>query len=52
MTTKIGLEENRTRLAGAGVIKGRSQAFDEGYNAGFEAGKRFAEAQLKIDKND
>jgi hypothetical protein len=41
MTTKIGLPENRKRLNGAGVEYSRSQSFDEGYNAGFDAGVKY-----------
>ena len=42
--TKIGLPENRKRLKAAGVPYERGKSFDEGYNAGFDAGVAFAQA--------
>lgn len=47
MTTKIGLPENRKRLAGAGVERARSTAFEEGYDAGFKAGIEYGKQLAK-----
>jgi len=46
MTTKIGLPENRKRLKGAGIQHARSASFDEGYNAGFDAGIEYTKNQI------
>jgi len=46
MVTKIGLPENRKRLQGAGIEHARSASFDEGYNAGFDAGVKHYREQL------
>ena len=45
MTTKIGLPENRKRLKGAGVQYAKNASFDEGYNAGFDAGVKYYRKQ-------
>ena len=46
MVTKIGLPENRKRLKGAGIEHAKSASFDEGYNAGFDAGVKYYREQL------
>ena len=46
MTTKIGLPENRKRLQGAGVEYANNKSFDEGYNAGFDAGINYMKTML------
>ncbi len=45
MTTKIGLPENRRRLKGLGYDSARTKSFDEGYNAGFDAGVLWQKGQ-------
>jgi hypothetical protein len=45
VTTKIGLPENRRRLNGLGYESAKSQSFDEGYNAGFDAGVEYYRKQ-------
>lgn len=45
MTTKIGLPENRRRLSGLGYESAKSESFDQGYNAGFDAGVAWQKAQ-------
>ena len=49
MTTKIGLPENRNRLRGLGYETAKSQSFDEGYNAGFDAGVAWQKAQQELE---
>ena len=49
MTTKIGLPENRKRLRGLGYETAKSQSFDEGYNAGFDAGVLWQKAQQELE---
>jgi hypothetical protein len=49
MTTKIGLPENRRRLRGLGYEAAKSQSFDEGYNAGFDAGIAWQKAQQELE---
>ena len=48
MTTKIGLPENRKRLKGLGIEHAKSTSFDEGYNAGFDAGIEYGKNQLLL----
>jgi hypothetical protein len=48
MTTKIGLPENRKRLAGLGYESAKSESFDQGYNAGFDAGVAWQKAQQEL----
>jgi hypothetical protein len=50
--TKIGLPENRKRLKGLGIEYERSKSFDEGYNAGFDAGVAFAKALEESQNNE
>ena len=45
MTTKIGLPENRKRLKGLGVEHAKNTSFDEGSNAGFDAGVQYYRKQ-------
>lgn len=45
MTTKIGLPVNRQRLKGLGVEHAKNSSFDEGYNAGFDAGVAYYREQ-------
>ena len=52
MVTKIGLPENRRRLKGLGVEHERSQSFDKGYNAGFDAGIEYMKNQIKLKAKD
>ena len=49
--TKIGLPENRKRLHGAGVTYEKGKSFDEGYNAGFDAGVAFAKTLAESQEN-
>lgn len=50
MVTKIGLPENRKRLKGLGVEHARSESFDKGYNAGFDAGVLYMKNQIALGK--
>jgi hypothetical protein len=43
--TKIGLPENRKRLKGLGMERARNLSFDEGYDAGFKAGIKYAKGE-------
>jgi hypothetical protein len=52
MRTKIGLPENRKRLKGAGVEYESSKSFDEGYNAGFDAGVKYMKAMLSKEEKE
>ena len=45
MTTKIGLPENRRRLNGLGYESAKGESFDQGYNAGFDAGVEYYRKQ-------
>ena len=49
--TKIGLPENRKRLKGAGITYEKGKSFDEGYNAGFDAGIAYAKSVLESQNN-
>jgi hypothetical protein len=49
MRTKIGLPENRKRLQGGGPQYSKNQSFDEGYNAGFDAGLKIFREKLAND---
>ena len=49
--TKIGLPENRKRLQSAGIEKARNAMFDEGYDAGFKAGIKYANKQKENNAN-
>jgi len=49
MTTKIGLPENRRRLKGLGYDYAKTQSFDEGYNAGFDAGVLWQKGQQELE---
>lgn len=49
MRTKIGLPENRKRLQGAGVEYSKNKSFDEGYNAGFDAGLKALREKIADD---
>jgi len=49
MTTKIGLPENRRRLKGLGYDYARTQSFDEGYNAGFDAGVAWQKGRQELE---
>ena len=39
--TRIGLPENRKRLKGLGVEHAKSESFDNGYNAGYDAASTY-----------
>jgi len=49
MTTKIGLPENRRRLKGLGYDYAKTQSFDEGYNAGFDAGVAWQKGRQELE---
>jgi hypothetical protein len=51
VTTKIGLPINRQRLKGLGVEHAKNTSFDEGYNAGFDAGVAYQKAQVELQKS-
>jgi hypothetical protein len=51
VTTKIGLPINRQRLKGLGAEHARNTSFDEGYNAGFDAGVAYQKAQVELEKS-
>jgi hypothetical protein len=50
MVTKIGLPENRKRLKGLGIEHARSESFDKGYTAGFDAGVLYGRNQAALEK--
>ena len=52
MTTKIGLPINRQRLKGLGAEHARNTSFDEGYNAGFDAGVAYQKAQVELESKE
>ena len=49
MTTKIGLPVNRQRLKGLGVEHAKNTSFDEGYNAGFDAGVAWQKGRQELE---
>ena len=50
MVTKIGLPENRKRLKGLGIEHARSESFDRGYNAGWDAAVAYMKNQIALEK--